>query len=453
MLQQADFKEYDDVFQLSTVQDVMRLFNDESLSFRDITKIRRWVRHAEKETQKFQKRMEGGVTGDISDKKTLAERAGIGWWILDELEKAMETLKKAGTHRAHAFLARCLADQCRASEALEHLNGLEKAAADDLEVLALKAGLLIESADIAGAETTVARMVKLHAGDPETMKAQARLAAETGEPGEGIDLLRKALDVDPVDEEALFQLGNLLDRFGYDDEALACMEKAGELFPVRAHVVLNLGQMCYERGDMERAAFCFKRVLKTNPAHPLARRFLEDVLATENMYYDEHKVKKQDELNKVLEVPVTDFELSVRSRNCLARMDIRTLGDLIQKTEMDLLSFTNFGETSLAEIKRMLASKNLFLGMAKEMENQELKEKQKHKILDVNDSEILQKPIEDLDLSVRAAKCLTRMGICTFGELIKYDDAALLKMRNFGQTSLNEIKQKLAGYGLVLASH
>ena len=63
---------------------------------------------------------------------------------------------------------------------------------------------------------------------------------------------------------------------------------------------------------------------------------------------------------------MTDFELSVRSRNCLKKMNIRTLGDLTRVTEQQLLSSKNFGETSLDEIKEMMTTKGLHLGQSLE---------------------------------------------------------------------------------------
>src|SRR6185437_4893571 len=66
------------------------------------------------------------------------------------------------------------------------------------------------------------------------------------------------------------------------------------------------------------------------------------------------------------EIPITDFELSVRSRNCLKKMNIRSLGDLLKTSEAELLSYKNFGETSLNEIKALLAQKGLRLGQAAE---------------------------------------------------------------------------------------
>ena len=48
------------------------------------------------------------------------------------------------------------------------------------------------------------------------------------------------------------------------------------------------------------------------------------------MFYDEDQAKPTRQRNAVLDIPVTDFELSVRARNCLKKMNIRTLGDLVR---------------------------------------------------------------------------------------------------------------------------
>ena len=84
------------------------------------------------------------------------------------------------------------------------------------------------------------------------------------------------------------------------------------------------------------------------------------------MVYDEEKEMKKTRKNQILETPISDFELSVRSRNCLKKMKIRTLGDLLNITEAELLSYKNFGETSLKEVKAILETKSLNLGMALE---------------------------------------------------------------------------------------
>ena len=84
------------------------------------------------------------------------------------------------------------------------------------------------------------------------------------------------------------------------------------------------------------------------------------------MYYNPEDEQTTAAFRQVLEIPVTDFELSVRSRNCLKKMNIRTLGDLTRVTEAQLLASKNFGETSLEEIKEIMTAKGLRLGQSLE---------------------------------------------------------------------------------------
>lgn len=65
----------------------------------------------------------------------------------------------------------------------------------------------------------------------------------------------------------------------------------------------------------------------------------------------------------------------------------------------------------------------------------------------------LEKPIEDLDLSVRSYNCLKRAGIHTLGELIEKSEEDMMKVRNLGKKSLKEVKQKLEEMNLSLAKH
>ena len=155
----------------------------------------------------------------------------------------------------------------------------------------------------------------------------------------------------------------------------------------------------------------------------------------------------------MLRLPVTDFELSVRSRNCLAKMGVRTLGDLVQRTEQELLSYKNFGETSLQEIKDILAQKGLRLGMGRE---EVARDDQARTILEgigtgeADKRKLLQKPLTELELSVRSRHCMSVLGLKTVNDLISRSEAELMTIKNFGQTSLNEVKQKLAELGLTL---
>ncbi|HWW60431.1 MAG TPA: DNA-directed RNA polymerase subunit alpha [Thermoanaerobaculia bacterium] len=70
-------------------------------------------------------------------------------------------------------------------------------------------------------------------------------------------------------------------------------------------------------------------------------------------------------LAEMLGKPIEELDLSVRSANCLKNANIRTLGDLVQRTEREMLSTKNFGRKSLDEIKDVLASLGLSFGMTR----------------------------------------------------------------------------------------
>ncbi|MCY4269126.1 MAG: DNA-directed RNA polymerase subunit alpha [Gammaproteobacteria bacterium] len=73
--------------------------------------------------------------------------------------------------------------------------------------------------------------------------------------------------------------------------------------------------------------------------------------------------RREDEIDPTLMLPVDDLELTVRSANCLKAEDIYYIGDLIQRTEVELLRTPNLGKKSLTEIKDVLATRGLSLGL------------------------------------------------------------------------------------------
>jgi DNA-directed RNA polymerase subunit alpha len=77
----------------------------------------------------------------------------------------------------------------------------------------------------------------------------------------------------------------------------------------------------------------------------------------------EERPKERYEFNENLFKTVDELELSVRSANCLRNANIKYIGELVQKTEQQILETKNFGRKSLNEIKEILASMGLRLGM------------------------------------------------------------------------------------------
>ena len=126
-----------------------------------------------------------------------------------------------------------------------------------------------------------------------------------------------------------------------------------------------------------------------------------------------------------------------------------SFGDLVRTSEQTLLASKNFGETSLSEIREMLTSRGLSLGQLADVQ------REPDPPLDTSgmtpdQQAVLERPISDLNLSVRARKCMVRLGINTISELIRKTGDDLLESKNFGVTSLNEVRAKLDGLGLKL---
>jgi len=79
---------------------------------------------------------------------------------------------------------------------------------------------------------------------------------------------------------------------------------------------------------------------------------------------ESEEIEVDDErLRRLLDTPVEELELSVRSSNCLRNESIRTIGDLTEKSEEEIAKTRNFGRKSLQEIKERLAERGLSLGM------------------------------------------------------------------------------------------
>jgi len=267
---------------------------------------------------------------------------------------------------------------------------------------------------------------------------------------EAAEVYEAALAEDPHDSEAAFRLAYLCDRMGDDERAIELYEECTSETPAHVNALMNLAVLYEDAERYEDALSCLNRVLSDHPNHMRARSFKKDILASADMYYDEESELFREKRNAILETPVSDFELSVRSRNCLKQMDITKLGDLLKTTAVELLAYKNFGETSLHEIQAMLAQKGLRLGQLLDEKEPDLPREFMSGAVDPAKANILARSVAELELSVRARKCLLRLGINTIGELTQRSEAELLGIKNFGMTSLSEIKRRLAEHGLTL---
>src|SRR6267154_1883602 len=228
-----------------------------------------------------------------------------------------------------------------------------------------------------------------------------------------LESYERALNENPDHESAAFRLAVLYDRRAEDAKAIELYERICTSPPVHLNALMNLAVLYEDNNHYDEAHRCLDAILKTNPNHERARLYMKDVESARSMYYDEDADRRGDRRNAILTIPISDFELSVRSRNCLKKMNIRTLGDLLRTTEAELLSYKNFGETSLNEIKALLAQKGLRLGQAADEGKSAAIRRPTPAAVGNVAPEVLGKVVADRELSVRSRKALQRLNINT----------------------------------------
>jgi DNA-directed RNA polymerase subunit alpha len=426
------------------------LFADELPGIEDIKKLSREVNSGERSLMAFGDRLEENLSHS-GPKATL--ELGIGLYIVGRDAEAVEKLKKAkDCKEKYIYLAYARRRMKQFDEAIKSLDKTAEYDADPLSTNLEKAATYRQAGQFDSAAKKLQACANFENVSAEYHYQLGRLAEAQGCYEEAMDNYKAAMQLAPGHQEALFHLAYRCDLSGDEEAAIQYYKQIALNFPVYVNALLNLAVLYEDAAEFERALQCVDKVLRHYPNHARAILFKKDIESSTTMFYDEDKEKRKDLRSQILETPISDFELSVRSRNCFKKMNIDTLGDLMNITESELLSYKNFGETSLREIKVILESKSLHLGMAleeKELGDGELEDEEAAKAVDLN-AELLNKPVEELNLSVRSRKCLQKLNMRTLGELVKKTDAELLGCKNFGVTSLNEIKKALDGAGLEL---
>ena len=396
-----------------------------------------------------------GTTGEEG------RRRGLGCWMLGRWDESAELLSAhesddvASFTRGHALLS-----AGRPNDARPVFQRLSDSYPDEPRPRAGALEAQLE-ADLASGDENVEEVAaaalskelkQAPASFHDTAEGHyvaARLAELERRFEDALDHFEAAIEADPGHRSALTRGAFLAERFGLDELALVHYQSLLALRPIGHRALMNLGVLYEDLGRDQDAAACYETVMRSVPTDPRARLYLHDAMAGMEMFYDEDLERKEDRLNQILRTPITDFELSVRARNCLSKMNIITLGDLVRKTEQELLSYKNFGETSLNEIKEILISKNLRLGMAHEEAVASIEAATRPRATGEN-AEILNRGLIDLELSIRARRTVENLGCLTIGDVIAHSEDELLGMPNFGQTSLQELKRKLSEMNLSL---
>jgi DNA-directed RNA polymerase subunit alpha len=266
--------------------------------------------------------------------------------------------------------------------------------------------------------------------------ALARIKEFCHEMDEAMAIYKSIYDENKEFHLVAFRLANLYDLYNENERAISTYLRCIPYGYTPVNSLINLGLLYEDDDHYAKAISCFKKALEIDETNLTARLHLSNSMGSQNMIFDEKKDQEKKATEKILNVPVSDFELSVRSRNCLSKMNILTLGDLVNRTEEDLLSYKNFGETSLKEIKEMLNQRVLSLKSSKE-ENKDLGRTPMSDMTSIGVKPGT--PIDSLQISLRSRKCLERLNITTLEELTRYSKDDLMAIRNFGQTSFDEI--------------
>lgn len=377
-------------------------------------------------------------------------RLGACMYLMGRYYRAIEVLEQAdGGAMAHYYLAKCRFARREYQKAIEGYQAAEKAGYAADECVLGQAEALRYANDATAALATLDSLSGAIEQTAEYLSQRAAtVAALGGNPVEVIALYERGVEADRNHPGAVFGLALENDRYGNDDAAMELYQRAASRFPTHIGSLVNLGLLYEDREQYDKAAQCYRRVLDVYPDHARAQLFFKDTESSHEQYYDEDAQRKRDRMGQVLSIPVTDFELSVRSRNCLQKMGVMTLGDLCRSTEQDLLTSKNFGETSLVEIREMLGTKGLRLGQF--AQERAAAEPFEPETLSPDEQALLSRPISELNLSVRARKCMTRLAINTLGDLLRRTGDDLLECKNFGVTSLNEVREKLTIMSLKL---
>lgn len=422
----------------------------------------------------------------LGDGSSDPRNAGIARWMLGQYHLAFDFLKQSGaTGQSIEFM---LAECCLRAEvqegtsrpmrrpdlAVKRLSRLDKVQTD-LRVWRLWMDALLYSEDFTALSNAVKNCPNAFKEGADILYYEGRIAESDGAREDASARYDAALQRDPTHLASLFRQAYLCDLVGDEDRALALYEAAAQHEPKDTHTLINLGILHEDNGRYDEAIACYRAILEAFPNHRRATQYLKDAEASLNMRVEDEHRGGTERQNLMFKVPVTDLELSVRARNCLQKMNIQTIGDLVGRTDGELLAYRNLGDTTLQEIKSVLAAKGLRLGMivsSTPLPPLEIPQDDDFDLADLAgdfggdalpgtgsvpipegiSEETLNINLNEIDLSIRCRKALQTLKVVSVRDLLSHSEAELLSLKNFGLTSLTELKSKLAEFGVTIRS-
>jgi DNA-directed RNA polymerase subunit alpha len=382
-------------------------------------------------------------------------KLAIGLFVLGKLSEALEVFAACPSSvLRHALAAEAALGLNRFDEAIASLREAAQAGGDALEMDMRIAAVHLRLGDTKAAESLLEKHRSAGESQASWYYTCGLLAESQADREAALTEYERAIELDPEHAESMFRAARLFDLCGEDEEALDLYKRLTRQPRAHINALLNASVVYEDLGRYEDAMSCLRRVVKAYPNHRRARLFMKSVESCKQMIVEEAGEEPLDAATRLLSTPLSEYELTVRARNCLKKMNIRTLGELMRLTEAELLAYKNFGETSLNEIKSLLSKKGLRLGMQpEEVDVGSVEQVVQQKVtLPPGQEALLSKSVSELELSVRSRRCLQRLNVQTLADLVQYTESDLLATRNFGVTSLNEIKARLAEHDLQLST-
>jgi len=434
--------------------DLDKLLEAETISRETVLHIKEQVHVSKENREKLDKKIEALKVDikkehDGAKSKDLTLLLGICEWVAGRIKQAVALLKEVKSRKLGAYyLGKCYRELGDYNQAVECFERAKKTDAEEFDIVMDIAETKRMSGNIDEALKIIKSFSHSHANSAELYYQWGHCLDDMGEYQEAFNKYEQSLKIDPDHAKTLFRMAFNYDMGGEDEKAIEYYEKCTKLHPTYKNAFINLGILYEDTGKHDDAVYCFESILDAEPTHDRAALFLKDARASMMMYYDEEVSKKQGKESEVLNIPISDFELSVRSKNCLEKMNIRTLKDLTRITEADLLSFKNFGETSLNEIKAILSQKGLRLGQALESYNEADLFSKMNKDQDKDSMET----VSELGLSTRCSNALSNAGIETISDIKEKTESDLIQ-EGVKQNYIDELKETLSKVGLSLKTN
>lgn len=432
--------------------DIKEILTTEDLTLDRLHEVRREVHnHVDVRGQLEELIADFGVKvgKSLSSENKVDVRKGTSLWLLGKSEEAVKILESARASKEKSYvLGVSYLEAGRPQDALASLKEASDADSSDPRISAAYCEAKIRAGKYEEAETHVDKLLKKDGATGLYLKGL--LADFQGYHDEAMKAYEKALEVEPGHAPSLFRLAYILDLTGEDSRALELYEQLRKLRPMHVNTVMNLGVLYEDRGEYERAIQCYQTVLDYFPGHGRANLYLKDAQASLTMFYDEDAARREAKVAQILGQPVAEISFSPRVRTALQKLGVNSLGDLVARSEEDLLQIPNFGRTSLRELKEFLSSKGLSLASASGPGGVVEPAAEEAPVIAAGpvSEETLKKNLSDFEWSGRIRKVYEKLGVVTIGDLLKKTEKDLLKSKNLGVTSIKEIRKKLGQLGV-----